>query len=209
MGSLVQQVNLYRGHDSSDATGDGPKVLLFTGVGALVLVLMLAAAGELYLSGVTADRALVAENLRNREAQLARFESTLSSPEVDPFLQAELERLRRTQARLNTNLVAIARHTGTRSSGFSAYFSGLARNTLDGLWFNNVAVSAGGEEMLLKGQAIEPELVPRLLQTLAAEQAFAGRTFRKVSFERQQLDTGTVIDFELRSAQTEEVDDAG
>jgi len=209
MGSLVQQINLYREHAPEDAAGGGVKVLLFTGVGALVLVLMLAVAGELYLSGVTEDRAVVAENLHNREAQLAQFQATLTTPEVDPFLEAELERLHRVQDGLNTNLVAIARHTGAGSKGFSAYFGGLARNTVDGLWFNNVAVSAGGEEMLLKGQATEPELVPRLLQTLASEQAFAGRTFRKVSFERRELDAGTVVDFELRSAQTEEVDDAG
>ena len=209
MGGLVQQINLYRADDPADAASRGAKILLFTGVGSVFLVLMLAVAGEFYLSGVAADRALVAENLRSRQVKLAKFEASLITPELDPFLQAELERLQRVQDRLNKNLIAIARHTGTRSSGFSAYFAGLARNTVDGLWFSNVAVSAGGQEMLLKGQAIEPELVPRLLQTLAAEHAFAGRTFRKVSFERQELDAGTVVDFELRSAQTKGVDDAG
>ena len=125
------------------------------------------------------------------------------------YLQAELVRLRAVRNGLNLNLAAIARQTGARSTGFSAYFGGLARNTLDGLWLSNVALSAGGEEMLLKGQATEPQLVPRLLQTLAHEQAFAGRTFREVSFERREVETGALIDFELRSAQVEEVDDAG
>ena len=209
MGSLVQQINLYRGQGSTDAASGGTKVLFFAGLGCLFLVLVLAVAGEFYLSEVEADRSLVARNLRDRQAQLAEFEAKLTSPELDPFLQAELERLHRVRNGLNNNLVAIARHTGARSSGFSAYFSGLARNTVEGLWFSNVALSAGGEEMLLKGQAIEPELVPRLLQTLSAEQAFAGRTFRKVSFERQVMDAGSVVDFELRSAQSDGVDDAG
>lgn len=209
MGSLVQQINLYRGDGSSDAAGGGTKVLLFTGLGSLFLVLILAVVGEFYLSEVEADRSLVAQNLRERQAQLAKFEANLTHPELDPFLQAELERLHRVRNGLNNNLVAIARHTGARSSGFSAYFSGLARNTVEGLWFSNVALSAGGEEMLLKGQAIEPELVPRLLQTLSAEQAFTGRTFRNVSFERQVMDTGSVVDFELRSARSDGVDDAG
>ena len=51
--------------------------------------------------------------------------------------------------------------------------------------------------------------MPRLLQTLAGEQAFAGRSFRKVTFERQESEAGALIDFELRSAQSEEIDDAG
>ena len=63
--------------------------------------------------------------------------------------------------------------------------------------------------MLLKGRTVGPELVPRLLQILAGEQAFAGRSFRKVTFERQESESGALIDFELRSAQSEEIDDAG
>ena len=209
MGGLVQQINLYRGHDAANTADAKVRVLLFTGVGALCLVLVLALAGELYLSGVAADRALVAENLRTREAALAKFASTLTTPVIDPHLEAELMRLREVKDNLNANLVAVAQQIGTRSNGFSAYFAGLARNTLDGLWFKNVALSAGGEEMLLKGRATEPELVPRLLQTLAVERAFAGRAFRNVSFERQELEAGSLVDFELRSAQSEEVDDAG
>jgi hypothetical protein len=158
---------------------------------------------------VAEDRALVAENLRHREEELAKYSATFAVPAIDPHLEAELMRLRAVKDGLNTNLMLIARQTGTRSEGFSAYFGGLARNALDGLWFNNVAVSAGGEQMLLKGRAIEPELVPRLLQTLKNEQAFAGRTFRKVTFERQESKSGSLIDFELRSAPSEEVDDAG
>jgi hypothetical protein len=209
MGGLVQQINLYRGHDAKNSANSSVRLLLISGVGALCLVLVLAIAGEIYMSGVAADRALVAENLRHREAELAKFSAKFTVPAIDPHLEAELVRLRAVRDGLNTNLMLIARQTGTRSEGFSAYFGGLARNTLDGLWFNNVAVSAGGEEMLLKGRTLEPELVPRLLQTLAGEQAFAGRSFRKVTFERQELESGALIDFELRSAQSEEIDDAG
>jgi len=209
VGGLVQQINLYRGHDARSTADAKVRLLVISGVGALCFVLVLAIAGEIYLSGVAEDRALVAENLRHREQELAKYSATFAVPPIDPHLEAELTRLRAVKHGLNTNLMLIARQTGTRSEGFSAYFGGLARNALDGLWFNNVAVSAGGERMLLKGRAIEPELVPRLLQTLRNEQAFAGRTFRKVTFERQESKSGPLINFELRSAQSEEVDDAG
>ena len=63
--------------------------------------------------------------------------------------------------------------------------------------------------MLLKGQALEPELVPQLLQTLAHEPAFSGRSFRKVTFERRDLEVRQVVEFELRSAESGELDDAG
>jgi len=209
MGGLVQQINLYRGHDAKNSANASVRLLLISGVGAVLLVLLLGIAGEIYLSGAAADRELVAQNLRKHEAKLAKLSATFTVPAIDPHLEAELMRLRVVRDGLNSNLMLIARQTGTRSDGFSAYFGGLARNTLDGLWFNNVAVSAGGEEMLLKGRAIEPELVPRLLQTLADEQAFAGRSFREVTFERQASEAGALIDFELRSAPSGEIDDAG
>jgi len=209
MGGLIQQVNLYRGAGKQGATTAGARLLMFFGIATVCLVLMLVTAGEVYLSGISADRAKVAQERSRREAELAELTARLVRPEVDPFLEAELARLGETKDALHRNLAAIARHAGTHSQGFSAYFGGLARNTLEGLWFRNVALSAGGEEMLLRGQTTEPELVPRLLQTLAVERVFAGRTFRKVSFERRETQAGALIDFELRSAQREEVEDAG
>ncbi|MGB5638623.1 MAG: hypothetical protein WBM58_05495 [Sedimenticolaceae bacterium] len=209
MGGLVQEVNLYRGHEARSAVSAGGRRLFFSAVGAMVAVLVLALAGELYLAGVRADRALVAENLRLHEVKLADFKQTLASPMPDPFLESELARLREARIRIDANLVAIGEQRGLESNGFSTFFGGLARNTLEGLWFRNVEIAAGGSELLLKGQTTEPALVPRLLQTLATEDAFAGRTFRKVTFERREHEGGTLVDFELRSAESEDVDDAG
>ncbi len=209
MGSLVQQINLYRGNQSANGSTAQSRGLLLAGLGALVLVLVLAGAGELYLQQVASDRETVAQRLNTRQTELASFKSTLTPRAVDPHLESELSRLRETRDRINANLAAIAQHADSASGGFSDYFSGLARNTLDGLWLNNVAVSAGGSEMRLKGQAIEPELVPQLLRTLAAEQAFAGRAFRKVTFERRELKSGEVVEFELRSAESGGPGDAG
>ena len=205
----MQQINLYRGHQASVSNTANAKTLLFAGLGALCLVLVLAGSGEVYLHQLSSKRAQVAQDLSGRQAELAAFKSTLTPPPLDPHLESELDRLRETRDELNANLAAIAQHTDAASGGFSDYFAGLARNTLDGLWFRNVAVSAGGSEMLLKGQALEPELVPQLLQTLAHEPAFSGRSFRKVTFERRDLEVRQVVEFELRSAESGELDDAG
>jgi hypothetical protein len=205
----VQQVNLYRGHQSAVSKAVDAKILLYAGLGTLCLIVLLAGGGEVYLQQLSSKRALVAQDLSAREAELATFKATLTPPPLDPHLESELGRLRETRDQLNANLVAIAKHTDAASGGFSDYFASLARNTLDGLWFRNVAVLAGGNEMLLKGQALEPELVPQLLQTLAHEPAFSGRSFRKVTFERRDLEARPVVEFELRSAPSVEPDDAG
>jgi hypothetical protein len=205
----VQQVNLYRGYEARSAVSAVGRRLLFSAVGAMAAVLVLALAGELYLAGVNADRALTAGKLHQRQAELEDFKQTLASPVPDPFLESELTRLYEARDRVQANLAAIGEQRGLPRNGFSTFFGGLARNTLDGLWFSNVKVAAGGSDLLLKGQTTEPALVPRLLQTLAVEKAFEGRTFRKVNFERREYEGGTLVDFELRSAQAGEADDAG
>lgn len=209
MGGLVQQVNLYRGDPKADAAGANARMLLFAGVGALLAVLVLAVAGEFYLHGIESDRNAIAAKLRAQQDTLAGMRETLIAPEIDPFLTAELQRLRQMQGDLNANLIAVSKHASTTADGFSEFFGGLARNTVDGLWFSNVGLMAGGREVLLKGQTTQASLVPRLLQTLAAERAFAGRTFRKVSFERNESEGDALVEFELRSANASEVEDAG
>lgn len=210
MGGLVQQINLYRGDKRGASVSNSTRALLAAGVGAIVVVLLLAGGGEFYLHDLQQRRAAVAAKLENQRARVEQFRTTLVAPTVDPFLEAEVDKLRAKQRYLNANLVTIARAQDAGASDVSGFFAGLARNTLDGLWFSSVGLSAGGEQVLLKGKAVEPALVPRLLQMLAAEQAFAGRAFRKVSFVRSvQDDTSSPVEFELRSASPDEVDDAG
>jgi hypothetical protein len=181
---------------------------LFAGVGAVLVVIVLAGAGEFYLADLQARHDAVAAKLVAQRNEFERVKATLVTPGVDPFLEAELAALRQQQHRLNANLHAVARLHNPEPHGFSEFFGGLARNPVAGLWFSNVGLAAGGTEVLLKGMTTEPSLVPRLLQTLAAEKAFAGRTFRRVSLQRQDAAAGAV-EFELRSAAAEEDDDAG
>ena len=210
MGGLNQQINLYREDAPGGALARGTRPLLVAVVGACAILVTLAAVGELYLSKIEQERENVAAKLDAQRARLESFRATLKKPEIDPFLESELSALQSQQRRLNTSLAMISRAQDEGARDVSAFFAGLARNTIEGLWFSNVGLSAGGSEVLLKGKTLQPELVPRLLQILADEKAFAGRTFRKGSFKRSdQEDENSPVEFELRSAATDEVGDAG
>jgi Tfp pilus assembly protein PilN len=209
MGGVTQQVNLYRDQASEAAAGSAARFMLYSGVAAVALVALLAVAGEVYLSRLAQEQSRVTANLQQQESRLASFREKLITPAIDPFLQAELARLAQTKGRMHNNLNAITRHSGSEVPAFSAFFGALARNRVDGLWFDTLGLSAGGAEMLLKGKTKEPALVPQLLQTLADEPAFSGRTFRKVSFRRQSAEGQGTVDFELRSAGSKEAGDAG
>ena len=67
-------------------------------------------------------------------------------------------------------------------SGFSAHFTALARQQLDGLWLERVEIRDDG--IVLAGAAELGELVPRYLQRLGAETAFAGTEFARLQLAR-------------------------
>lgn len=205
----MQQIDLYRDRRQQKRTGRAGRLPLFAGIAALGLVGVLAASGEVYLSRLSAERSKVMSDLDRQRAALAGFRETLAAPQIDPHLEAELQRLQASQQRVNASLVALSQQGAAARPAFAEVFIGLARNTVEGLWLNDVGLSGGGAELWLKGRTIEPALVPRLLQRLAVEPAFAGRTFRKVRFERQASKPTDIVDFELRSAGAGRDDDAG
>lgn len=209
MGGVAQQINLYRDKNRARTADAGARLLLVTVIGSVLALVLIALVGEIYLHRLTGGRVQVAETLQRQERALAEFNASLAPVPVDPHLEAELARLHDAQRYLNANLVALSGDAGVSRGGFSDVFSGLARNTREGIWFRQLGLYGGGAEMRLKGRTTEPAMVPRLLQSLAVEPAFAGRTFRKVSFERHDSESGGVVEFELRSAAAEEGDDAG
>lgn len=204
-----QQVDLHRVDGAAQRYERGARTMLTAGAAALGAVLLLAAAGEIYLYRLDAQRDRVADELQARRAALESYRAATPVPTPDPHLAAERDALQAGKAALAANLAAIARHDGMVDLRFSEVFAGLSRRAIEGLWFNDIGVTGGGSRLSLGGQTLEPALVPRLLQELAQETAFAGRTFRKVRFERRATDQGDVVDFELRSARAEGVDDAG
>jgi len=209
MGGVTQQVNLYRDRARPARLPAGARLLLFSGFAALLAVVVFAVAGEFYLAGVQAERDTVAKALQQRRQQVENSRQAAVALAPDPHLEAELERLNMTRRHLMSSLVAVGREQSDNRNGFAAFFAGLARNTTDGIWFQRVKLAAGGAEVVLNGQTLEPALVPRFLQTLAVEAAFEGLSFRDVLFERRTAEQDAIVDFELRTATSEADSDAG
>jgi hypothetical protein len=65
-----------------------------------------------------------------------------------------------------------------RSPGFLQYLNGLGRARVDGLWLSQITIShVSGRRISLKGSAMDPGHVPRLLQNLASQSEFKGQRF--------------------------------
>jgi Tfp pilus assembly protein PilN len=83
------------------------------------------------------------------------------------------------------------------TEGFANHFVGLARQRLQGVWLTELSFSSGGSNIGMQGSALQPELVPRFLQRLSAEEIFTGTRFRSFVMNREK-ETKQQIDFSLQ-----------
>ncbi len=133
------------------------------------------------------------QRLQQEFAQLqakapASTKSQLLEDEIR-LLSRELEHKRQIAEVLNTGSF------GNRK-GFSAYFEGLARQHVSGLWLTKVTLHNGGTRLVLSGKTNDAELIPIYIQKLASEPAFAGLSFNVLEMSRDE-DNAEIIVFNM------------
>jgi type II secretory pathway pseudopilin PulG len=136
--------------------------------------------------------------LASLENQVAALQLQIPEPKPDPALIAEADRQQRAVEELRRLLDAASGDEVVQRHGFSPYFEGLARQTRDDVWLREIRLQHGGRELELAGSALVSESVPKLVQALAAEQAFKAILFSDFVVRRPQQQTGQV-NFTLRT----------
>ncbi len=112
-----------------------------------------------------------------------QLEAAAKKREQDANLVAEVEVLLAERNAKIQHLQSVESRQFQAGMGFSNYLEGLARNPVEGLWLEVIEISERGQGLLLSGVALQPYLVPRLLDALRKEPAFEGKEFK--GFEMQ------------------------
>jgi hypothetical protein len=63
------------------------------------------------------------------------------------------------------------------TKGFSEYMRAFSRQIVNGLWLTEFSVDANGNDMMLTGRTLQPELVPTYIRRLSQESVMQGKTF--------------------------------
>lgn len=74
------------------------------------------------------------------------------------------------------------------TQGYSGYMRAFARQAVNGLWLTEFAIKGAGQEMLLGGRTLRPELVPAYVQRLNREPATQGRDFAALEMQRPKVE---------------------
>lgn len=69
-------------------------------------------------------------------------------------------------------------------TGFSPYFIALSHQTVDGLWLTGFGIVGMADQINVRGRALQPELIAKLIQQLKTEPVFSGIHFTMLDIHR-------------------------
>lgn len=180
---MSQQINLYEArlrprHEL--ATGRN------VGIGALVVLLVMSALALWTGSEAKrteAETAAVQKNLAGEQEKLAATVKVLAERKVSPAVAAELEKSKALLASRQEVMAVLDSGRFGNTQGFAAVMAGFARQTRADLWLTGFQVTMGGEEIEIRGRALDPATLPLYMQSLSSEPVFQGRRFAALEMQ--------------------------
>jgi hypothetical protein len=114
--------------------------------------------------------------VRNQERAQAIM-SAAAGPQLDGLTDEQLETLIASlSASVETKSRALSLLSAESASraGFSARLRAFGTRHVDGIWLEHLTLGSGVQSIGISGSTLAPELVPRYLQSLAADPALKG-----------------------------------
>jgi len=188
---MSQQINLFnpiflaqKRHFSTVAMLKALALML----AGLVLVDILAVRQSSMLESLLADSARDVEQYRERLVGLSReFSRQGTSKTLEDDIVRSEERLRRRRELVNE----MTTNVGGNTDGFSGYLSALARQSVQGVWLVGIEIDGKSNDLVIRGRALNSELVPAYVRSLSREPAFTGRALSSLQITAVTEAAGT------------------
>lgn len=194
----MQQINLYQPERYAAPRLAAANALLAVIVVSVALVALYYGFGSWQLNNARGDLAhaktLVGE-LGKRSDSLTQL---VKQRKPSVALESKAKRLEQDLAAKRMVLNLLTGDSAGNRVGFSGHLEGLARRPLKGLWLTGISIENGGRHLALRGNALSPDLLPRYLELLSEEKAFAGQEFQTLQMERPTPDA-PAVEFQLRT----------
>lgn len=185
MSAARQQINLYRPHSQGRRGPFGAGTLGLLTASISVALVLLWNLDQRQVAALQRSVSGLEQQQQAQQQMLAALGNLVSDTGGAGDIEARIQRL---QAQLQTreHALALLRQGAIgRTGGFSFELAALARHPFPGLWLERVTISGVTGAMSLKGDAEDPDSVPRYLATLADERVLSGLRFEQLVIERQ------------------------
>ena len=196
--AVEQQVNLYQPILGAEKRLFSARAI---GLCLALLAFSLAALGGYGAWRTSRVERSIAELEKRQATELVKAERAglaLNPGKSLAELDAEAKELAADIAARERALAILKLGAGSPATGFAARLEALARRQIDGLWLHDVVVGSGDGRLAMRGQALDPKLVPAYLAALSEDPALAGVRFDKLTMRRAKDDEAPAqIEFEL------------
>lgn len=152
---------------------------------AIVATILLVFAARASLARVSTTADAVANELQTQQAAMQVAVAKAGSKKADAALQAEIARSQRILVQRRAALSSLEGDAGGPGVGFAGRLEALSRQAVDGLWLTGLALR--DDDVLLRGRALAPALIPLYVQRLEHESSLQGRAFKALDVARPLL----------------------
>lgn len=174
---MSQQINLYDASLRRQREWVQASSLAITSVCLLVFCLAWAGYERFRLSHAQAEAALVGPQLQSLQTDVRNLGAQLTNRQPNAALQQELKTTQDTIATRTAVLDILRKGLGTDAPSYGEILRGFARQTMPGLWLTGFNVNSETDAIEIRGQTLDPGLLPEYINRLGTETAFKGRSF--------------------------------
>ena len=116
--------------------------------------------------------------------QIEQMGKQLACRKAYPALQAAIKRLEALADAGQRLRGTLQRERFGNTVGFSNHLIAFARQHVAGVWLTGVSIQGGGADLTVEGRTTDPELLPKYLQKLSAENSLSGTQFQTFVMNR-------------------------
>ncbi len=148
-----------------------------------------------------------AKQLAIKKARQASVMVEFAPRKNDPKVEADLVQAQAEKKSYDDVMQILEGGELGNTQGYSQYFKALARQVNGDLWLTGITIQGAGNQIGLRGRAMEPSLVPAYIGRLTRESAMRGKGFGALQITRAtrategstSVELAPFIDFSLQA----------
>lgn len=113
--------------------------------------------------------------LAEQRDQMGKLAAQVASQGRSKALEAEVARAEEEIKNRQATLQALGTSELGNPGGFSDFLAAFGRQALPGVWLTGFTISDSGNDLIVQGRALRPELIPAYLRALNQESIMRGR----------------------------------
>lgn len=199
----LQQVNLYRDELKTQKLNYSALMLLQLSIFFIVVFSAVAGFRAFQLQQLQSNLVVKQQEQKVVMANLQNLQAEFSKRKKDTTLTKRIVEKTKELSNKQKVLGILSQDEFGNTKGFIEHISGLARQRIEGLWLTQIRIAGGGTDVALHGTTSKPALLPKYLQRLSAEKAFAGTEFQSLLMQRQDKKKQW-LNFSLQNKKTSE-----